>query len=258
VAKTLRELKADPELLAAEFPEIYSALQELQGRLRQMHIALAGRMIPSRLAIPQDKSPALPNRFHDLLAALQGDREAIARTIPVPKKVNSDLWVEAVRDVLSNTGDVLPVYLYRDGRTHPWRDTNGKLKGSTPNNWLIKEVWGWLKVEAINALNCQLHKEPYKPGVLFSEEPSEDNPFPLWLPTNSRGRGRPPGPSKSRSYNEDDFWPAVAEARQKLSEEKHTRIFNKDIAHKMGISEERYYFYRSEYGPQKNISEFLL
>jgi hypothetical protein len=199
LAKTLRELQNTPEWPSL-YPEIYSALEELQGKFRQTHLALASSIAPFRMAIPQIELPVLPDRFHDLLAVLRGDREAIARTIPAPKKVDSDPWGEAVLEVLSNTRDVLPVYIYRDGRTNPWHDTNGQLNSTTPENWLIEEVWRWLKAEAITAVNCRLRNEPYKPSVLFSEEPSEDNPLPLWLPTESgqliapdKG-GAPPGP----------------------------------------------------------------
>lgn len=72
------------------------------------------------------------------------------------------------------------------------------------------------------------------------------------LPTPKRvgGRGRPPGRSNSRFYNADDFWPADAAARQKLSElsgVRPERVRNKDVASELGISEERYYFYSKEY-----------
>ena len=95
--KTLKELKANPELLAAEFPGIHAALQELPERFRQMAQNVQNSIITLvRPPIPQiTLSPLLL----DLIAAAQRDRAAIARLSKqrsALEQMPRDLLVDAI------------------------------------------------------------------------------------------------------------------------------------------------------------------
>jgi hypothetical protein len=249
-------------------PEIEAAIAELPGNFRSLETsakegltrsvnALKRLTVPPTLVIPpipalafpQIKISPFPDWIYDLISAQQGDREAAARLgemLPAPPKAHAEVLIDAILDVLCRTEDALPVYLPDGPRVVPWHDEGGKVKSITPDDRLLEEVWRWFKVEVINAANCRLKGEPYFPKVRFSQRPSEDNPFPLLEPSKPR-RGRPPGPSDSRSYNEENFWPEEAAARDSLASETSGKLLSKDIAHKMGIQEWLYYFYKRTY-----------
>jgi hypothetical protein len=97
LAKTFRDLKAHPELVAAEFPEIHAALQELPQRFHQMAQDVQNSIIALvRPPIPQiTLSPLLL----DLIAAAERDRAAIARLSKqreALRQISPDLLIDAI------------------------------------------------------------------------------------------------------------------------------------------------------------------
>jgi hypothetical protein len=251
LAKTFRDLKADPELVAAEFPEIHAALQEIPGRFRQAYQALTGSVV---LIWPQIRiQSALPSLWQDFMAARKGDRDAathLSKRFTTSKELNPDILADAVLEVLTsigNIGDALPVYLYKDGRSVPLRDTNGKLKDFTPDIRFLDEVWEWLEDQAMaEAVDCLRKGKPYEARVRFSEEPSEENPFPLSRPKKSR-RGRPPD---SPIYNKPEFlelYPTAIKTCQEREGLKRRRPTNKQVADEMMISEGLLLSYKRKY-----------
>jgi hypothetical protein len=60
-------------------------------------------------------------------------------------------------------------------------------------------------------------------------------------------RGRPLGPSNSRSYTKNNFWQEEEAARQRVADKKAGKTLNKDVADEMGISEWLYYDYKRKY-----------
>ena len=220
MAKTLKDMKADPDLVATEFPQIHAALQELPEKFRQTYIALSNSIAPvnpkplpwSGLAIPQIKLPAFPEPLNSLIAALQGDRKAAVRLSKViwpTKKADPD----AILKVLSNAQRILPAYLHEGGDSIPLCDTNGNLKNYTPAEWFLDEgkIWVWLQTEVIEAADRLQKRQPYDPKVRLSQKPSDDNPLPLWLPLIVPAKGgAPPG---SRDFkNPTEFLLSVKSA----------------------------------------------
>ena len=177
--------------------------------------------------VPQIKLPAFPDFLRDFIAAQKGDKEAVTRLskmIPATKKAQREVLTDAILDVLCHTEEALPLFLCSDLRLDPWHDEDGNLKSLTPDNWLLKEVWEWFTVETVNAANSRLRGDPYVPKVRLSQEPNEEEPFPLWLPSDPgqliiKGQaGAPPGPRGLPV--EPEFLKSVKEAIEAVQEQK--------------------------------------
>jgi hypothetical protein len=238
LTKTLKQLQGTPEWPAL-YPEIHTALQELREKFRiwpQIHI-----------------QSALPSLWQDFMAARKGDRDAatrLSKRLTTSKKLDPDTLVDAVLEVLTsigNIGDALPVYLSKDGHSVPLRDSNGRLKDFTPDNRFLDEVWEWFADQAVaEAADCLQRGKPYEARVRFSEELSEENPFPLLRPKKSR-RGRPPD---SPIYKEPEFlelYPTAIKTCQEREGLKHRRPTNKQVADEMMISEGLLLSYKRKY-----------
>jgi hypothetical protein len=147
-------------------PEFISAMEEAQANFRQLGTALTehiASVIPlslpqiklfdqwPQIIIPQIKVPAFPDWLHDLIGATKGNLEAADRLCDqmlIPKGVSRDVLAQAVLRVLAHVEYDLPAYL--ENGTHG-RDSDGRLKRLTPNEWLPYEVLEWLEVEAVRA-----------------------------------------------------------------------------------------------------------